>query len=155
MDELSVFGGAGFGDVLLGAVVIDGQEAYFDDGALHGRSRVEAGIEFWSDRTQLSDGSAQRIFFVWVAVKEQGPQRYGYIGLADTEIWVDRDRGIGYKNLTEQANRMSEAVGGRVRLDRLTADERTLLAQCLRERAMLWRHAGPAVTAALPSGASP
>ncbi len=150
MADLSLFGGAGFGDVVLGAVVIDGSDTYFDDGALHGRSRVESDVRFVGDRNQLGDG-ARRVLLVWVAVKPQAGGQHGYIGLADSELWVDRDQGLGYKPLTDHANRMGDAVGGRVRLDRLSAVEHQRLHRCLQEQLELWQHASPTVRAVFTS----
>ena len=151
MADLDLFGGAGFGDALLGAVVIDGDEAYFDDGALHGRSRAESGVQFLGSREQLEGGAARRIVLVWVAVKEREPSRYGYVGLSDSEMWIDQGRSVGYKNLVDQANRMGDAVRGVVGLGRTTARERQRLLRCLMERLELWRYASTAVKEALPS----
>ncbi len=150
MADLSLFGGAGFGDAVLGAVVIDGGDVYFDDGALHGRSRVESDVRFVSDRNQLGDG-ARRVLLVWVAVKPQADGQHGYIGLADSELWVDHGQGLGYKPLTDHANRMGDAVGGRIRLDRLSAAECQRLQRCLQEQPELWQHASAAVRATFTS----
>ncbi len=126
----------GFGEVmapqtLVTALLIgpDGQ-ARFDAGALHGRSELESQLEFVRQRESVGAGKA--VWVVWVAIELDADQRpLRYKGAAVSELLVNLEKRLGYKNLADQVNRMSEAMRGGVNLSKVSAEERALIRQHL------------------------
>ena len=101
-----------------------------DAGALHGRSEIEQTLRMASSRGEPS--SAKIYWFLWVAVELDGsnaPVRYK--GIAASELFVDPATGVGYKMLTEQVNRMAEAMRGGVNLKTIGASERAAIRRYL------------------------
>ncbi|MCL6459786.1 MAG: YwhD family protein, partial [Gorillibacterium sp.] len=95
------------------AVIIDGEEAYVDNGALHAKSKLEKGIKFSTNKEDVPNG--RRCFIVWVAVdrKEQGAF---YAGLTACEMRIDSDERKGWKLLADHVNRMDKAMKRQVLL---------------------------------------
>ena len=60
MNLASAIGGEEFMGITLTAVVIDGDHAFFDAGALHGRSQAQQGIQFSRDKADVPNGAARR-----------------------------------------------------------------------------------------------
>ena len=68
----------------ISAVLIDGDEATIDLGAIHGKSKAERGIKFIDDPSQMEAElpNPKTYYIVWVAV-EPGPNGPFYAGLGD------------------------------------------------------------------------
>ncbi len=119
------------GATLLGIIVRDG-EAKLDDAILHGRSDIERGIRF--NAQQPGDiEPTERWGVVFVAMKN-GPSGLYYQGVTATLLLIDRPGRRGLRDIAQSVNRMSEAVGGEVRLDLLPAEDRAAVAKLLEER---------------------
>lgn len=110
------------------AVILDGEEAYVDNGALHAKSKLEKGIKFSANREDVPDG--RRCFVVWVAVDRNEEGAY-YGGLASCEMLVDSAARRGFKVLAEHVNRMDRAMKRQVLLENLDSAEKALLKQTL------------------------
>ena len=118
-------------------------------GALHGRSEAEQGIQFVKQREELGTVTPHR--FVWVAVELDAAEKpVRYKGISVSEVWIDRQKGIGYKPLAEAVNRISEAIRGGVNLKVLGAAERELVAKQLQAlEGCVWESSEAALREAL------
>lgn len=127
---------------LVTALVVspDGTVA-LDPGALHGRSQLEAQVEFVKQPALLADGKTHWI--AWVAIElDAANQPVRYKGLAVSELLINPDTRRGYKSVAGSTNRMSEAIRGGVNLATLKPEllpgvKRQLLSINLR----LWEEA--------------
>ncbi|HEY8484576.1 MAG TPA: YwhD family protein [Longimicrobiales bacterium] len=140
--------------VSLHAVLVRDGEAHFDDGALHGRSLVEAGIEWVGSKEELE--APERWGVVWVAVTHDAGGSRAYSGLVANELWVDPLARRGFKDLARHVNGMDEATNGRVDLGALRPGEREALRRALvAEDPEAWDRASLAVVQAFRSGTRP
>lgn len=152
--ELGLTGQTGHGtpDELasLSAVIIDGDSIFVDNGAIHGKSRVERGIQFGAKSPdQVPDG--RRVVVVWVTLK-RGESGIGYGGLcASVPFSINAEAQLGYKSLPDQVNKMGDAMQGKILLDVLTPEEKARFAAFLQEfrNGELWSHTRAEVLAAL------
>ncbi|GAX88619.1 YwhD family protein [Effusibacillus lacus] len=130
----------------LSAVVIDGDTVFVDNGAIHGKSRVERGIRFGaSSPDQIPDG--RRVVVVWVTLKK-GEAGMGFNGVcAAIPFRIDAEAKLGYKNLPDQVNKMGDAMKGAVKLDTLEPEEVARLGNFLKEfrGGELWNNTRPEV----------
>jgi hypothetical protein len=123
--------GFGAGSIDLNSVsgmIIDGDEAYIDEGTLHAKSKVEKGIKFSMNKEDVPNG--RKCWIVWVAVdrKEGGPY---YAGMTSCEMWIDKEARRGWKILAEHVNRMDRAMKRKIMLENLDANEKALLKKAL------------------------
>jgi len=120
-----------------------------DPGLLHGRSEIETHLQWVRQKDELANPHV--VWLVWVAVEldsSNTPVRYK--GIAASELWVDRERRLGYKVLAEHVNRMAEALRGGINLKTLGAQERVLIAQQLRSLGSeVWERTADNLKAAL------
>ncbi|MFC4766104.1 YwhD family protein [Effusibacillus consociatus] len=133
----------------LSAVVIDGDSVFVDNGAIHGKSRVERGIQFGATSpNQIPNG--RRVCVIWVTLKK-GDTGMGYNGIcAAIPFRIDAEAKLGYKSLPDQVNKMTDAMKGSIKLDMLELEEREKLANFLKEfrGGELWNNSRPEVKAA-------
>ncbi|EJY55234.1 hypothetical protein URH17368_1974 [Alicyclobacillus hesperidum URH17-3-68] len=123
----------------ISAVLMDGDEVFVDNGAIHAKSRIELGIQFVKSLTEVPN--PRRVIGLWVTLKRFA-DGMGYSGAMPFELWIDADAKLGYKKLAEQVNSMDKAVRGTVDLSQLTDAEIEAFASFLRQtRADLWEHA--------------
>lgn len=117
--------GAGVLDLnSLSSVIIDGDEAYIDLGAIHGKSKVEKRIKFSIDRESVPNG--RLCWIVWVAVGKNEKGSY-FAGATACEMLIDTEEGRGFKILADHVNRMDYAMKYRIMLDELSLAEKALL----------------------------
>lgn len=131
----------------LSSVIIDGDEAYLDLGALHAKSKVEKGIKFVPNKEEVADGRS--CWIVWVAVdfKEEG--KY-YAGVTSCEMLIDTEARKGWKILADHVNRMDYALKRRVMLDNLGEREKAELKKLLIDNDPgMWERSEPALKEAL------
>lgn len=124
--------GAGMIDLSnLSSVIIDGEEAYIDIGAIHAKSKVERGIRFTPHKEEVPGG--RTCWVVWVAVdrSEEGHAHYG--GVTACEMRIDAEQRKGWKILADHVNRMDYALKRRFMLDELNGQERAALKRVLVE----------------------
>jgi hypothetical protein len=142
--------GFGAGSIDLSSVssmIIDGDQAYLDNGALHAKSKVEKGIKFSADKAAVPNG--RTCWIVWVAVDrdEQG-QYYG--GLTACEMLVDTEARRGWKILADHVNRMDKAMKRQILVEGLNDTEKAALQRSLQEfNEEWWERSGDALKQAL------
>lgn len=130
------------------AVIIDGEEAYVDLGALHAKSKIEKGVKFSADVQSVPQG--RRCWIVWVAVDKTIPNKPAYAGVAACEMTIDAEARRGWKVLADHVNRMDYAMKRRVLVEALSPAERLLLRTCLiQHNRDLWEHANETFKQAL------
>jgi hypothetical protein len=121
--------GAGMIDLSnLSSVIIDGDEAYIDIGAIHAKSKVERGIKFSVNKEDVPNG--RRCWVVWVAVDRTEEGAY-YAGVTACEMLIDSEAKRGWKLLHEHVNLMDRALKRRVILDGLNEREKQALKKVL------------------------
>lgn len=140
MNLASAIGGEEFMGITLTAVVIDGDYAFFDAGALHGRSQAQQGIQFSRDKTDVADGT--RVAMVFLGVRDKEPETARYEGMIVCTLLIDRAAGIGWRDLTQEAIAMRRVLDGTVNLSGLTDSERIALQRALEEPlgGALWKN---------------
>ena len=122
------------------SVIIDGDEAYLDIGAMHAKSRIERRIRFTTNREEVPNG--RKCWVVWVAVDrtEAGPY---YAGVTACEMWIDSEARIGWKILADHVNKLDYALKRRFILDGLNEQEKRALRQLLVEHNPDWWERSP------------
>ena len=130
----------GVGPVAIGAILIRRDKANLDHGALHGRSRAEAGKTL---RPGPPPEGAERIVVVWVAVKEGG-----FHGIACSEIHVAGS--AVHRDTASQSNALSAAARGEFDVSCLSGPQRAVLRGFLHScEPVLWDAAPALFKAAL------
>jgi hypothetical protein len=133
----------------LSAVIIADGEVMIDNGAIHGKSRVERGISFSAKTPEEVEGG-QRVPVIWVTLR-RGEGGFGYSGICGSVLVINRETRFGYKSLPDQVNKMDAALKGKVQVEMLTQEEKGLLSAFLREfrGGDLWNHTDEEVKSAL------
>lgn len=109
-------------------VIIDGDEAYVDNGTLHAKSRIEKGIRFTSDKTEVPNG--RKCWVVWVAVDRNADGQF-YGGAASCEMLIDEESKKGWKLLADHVNRMDKAMKRQILVENLGPHEKATLRKLL------------------------
>jgi hypothetical protein len=121
----------------LSVIQIDGDEIFIDNGAIHGKSRLERGVDFRSYSKPEDVPNARCIPEVWVTLRrtENG---MSYFGICGSEIWVN-DQQQGYKSMAQLVNQMDGAMKGKVDVKNLSAEQKEKLVNFLQQfRGDLW-----------------
>lgn len=133
ISKTNTHGGFGAGMINLSnvsSIIIDGDQAFVDMGALHAKSRVEKGIKFSTNKEDVPNG--KRCWIVWVASDRNETGVY-YAGVTVCEMLVDLEARRGWKILADHVNRMDAAMKRRFMLDGLNETEKTALRTFLEE----------------------
>ncbi|RXT08725.1 YwhD family protein [Ammoniphilus sp. CFH 90114] len=150
ISNTNTHGGFGAGMINLSnvsSVIIEGEEAYIDLGALHAKSKVEKGIKFLTNKDEVPNG--KKCFIVWVAADRNEQGAY-YAGAASCEMIVDREARRGWKILADHVNRMDAAMKRKIMLDNLDATEKASLKKLLIENnPTMWENSSDALKEAL------
>lgn len=122
--------GAGMIDLSnLSSVIIDGDEAYIDIGAIHAKSKVEKGIRFSVNKDDVPNG--RKCWVVWVAVGRDEEGTAYYAGVTACEMLIDTEARRGWKILADHVNKMDYALKRRYMLDGLNETEKAALKNAL------------------------
>lgn len=121
-------------------VIIDRGEAYVDVGALHAKSKVEKGIKFLTDRSEVPDG--RKCWVVWVAVDHTEEGAY-YAGATACEMMVDEEARRGWKILADHVNKLDYALKRRFIFEGLDDSEKAALRQLLMTQKPEWWERSP------------
>lgn len=113
----------------LSSIIIDGEEAYIDIGAIHAKSKVERGIKFTTERSEVPNG--RKCWIVWVAVDRNEQGEAYYAGVTACEMAIDTEAKRGWKILAHHVNLMDYALKRRIILEGLSDTERAALKQAL------------------------
>lgn len=131
----------------LSSVIIDGDSAYIDIGAIHAKSKVERGIKFSTNRDDVPNG--RKCWVVWVAVDRNEEGAY-YAGVTACEMWIDSEAKRGWKILADHVNLMDRALKRRTILDGLNEQEKAALKDVLiANNAEMWERSGEELKQAL------
>jgi hypothetical protein len=148
--KTNVHGGFGQGVLDLSSVssvIIDGDEAYIDMGALHAKSAVEKGIKWTTNKEEVPNGKPY--WLVWVSVdrKEEGPY---YAGVTACYMEIDREARRGYKILADHVNRMDYAMKRRIMVSELDDTAKKALKKLLMEHnPQMWENSSEELKQAL------
>lgn len=125
------------------SVIIDGVEAYVDNGALHAKSRIEKGVRFSTNKDDVPNG--RKCWVVWVAVdRNEAGSFYG--GLAACEMLIDEEARRGWKLLADHVNRMDKAMKRNILLEGLDETEKATLKKLLIAHSPdMWERSGEAL----------
>lgn len=124
--------GAGMIDLSnVSSIIIDGDEAYIDLGAMHAKSRVERGIRFTPNKDDVPGG--RTCWIVWVAVDRSQESGAYYAGVTACEMKIDAEARVGWKILADHVNKMDCAMKRRFILDGLNEREARALRRLLME----------------------
>ncbi|MBD2845586.1 YwhD family protein [Paenibacillus sp. IB182496] len=141
--------GFGAGSIDLNSVscvIIDGDEAYIDIGAMHAKSKVERRIKFSTNKEDVPSG--RTCWIVWVAVDRSEEGQY-YAGATACEMLIDEEARRGWKILADHVNRLDYAIKRRIMVDNLGTKEKGLLRELLIKHNELWWTNSPDLQAAL------
>jgi hypothetical protein len=128
--------GAGTLDLAnLSSIIIDGDEAYIDLGAIHAKSRVERGIKFSVNKEDVPNGRKCWVVWVYVGRNEEGPY---YAGVAACEMLIDSEERKGWKILADHVNKMDRALKHKIILEGLNEAEKAALKKVLTEYNAEW-----------------
>jgi hypothetical protein len=131
--KTDVHGGFGQGVLDLSAVssvIIDGEEAYIDMGALHAKSAVEKGIKWTTNKEEVPNGKPYWLVWVTVDRNEAGPY---YAGVTACYMEIDREARRGYKILADHVNRMDYSMKRRIMVSELDETSKKALKKLLIE----------------------
>lgn len=138
------YGGRG---ATLTAVIVDGDKAWFEEAALHGRTVLEQRVRWVNQRDAVPNGRV--VNPVWVYVRPAGKGEFQYYGLVACEMLIDETNGVGYKYLADHVNRLSKAMEGAVDLSLLSDTGREALRKALAEYPQVLANSRPEVKEAL------
>ena len=131
--KTDVHGGFGQGVLDLNAVssiIIDGDDAYIDMGALHAKSTVEKGIKWTVNKEEVPNGKPYWVVWVTVDRKEEGPY---YAGVTACYMEIDREARRGYKILADHVNKMDYSMKRRIMVSDLDDRSKQALRKLLIE----------------------
>jgi len=122
-------------------IIIDGDEAYIDIGAMHAKSKIEKGIKFLPNKEEVPEGG-RTCWIVWVAVDRNEDGQY-YAGATACEMIVNPEARRGWKVLADHVNRLDYALKRRFMLDNLSAGEKAALKALLVSHNEEWWERSP------------
>ncbi|MBP1994958.1 YwhD family protein [Paenibacillus eucommiae] len=129
------------------SIIIDGNEAYLDMGALHAKSEIEKRIKFSTNKDDVPNG--RRCWIVWVAIDRNEEGSY-YAGVTACEMLVDTEARRGWKLLADHVNKMDYAMKRRIVLEGLDEAEKAALKnQLITHNEEWWNRSDDSLKAAL------
>jgi len=143
-DALDGHGGYGAGSISLdnlSSVIVDPNEnkAYVDMDAMHARSDIERRVRYYNDRSKVPDGKLYWIAWVTVERGDVGPY---YLGVAASELRIDKPNKRAYKSMPEHVTHMERSLAGDVVVDHMDEHSRQLLKNFLQEHSEeMWLNA--------------
>lgn len=108
----------------LSSVIIDGDVASIDVGAIHGKSKVEKRIKFTTEKEEVPNG--RRCWIVWVAVDRKEEGSY-YAGVTTCEMLIDEEANKGWKILAHHVNNLDKALKRKIIIEGLNEQEKAAL----------------------------
>lgn len=112
----------------LSSIIIDGEEAYIDVGAIHAKSKVERGIKFSPNKEETPNG--RKCWVVWVAVDRNEQGAY-FAGVTACEMLIDAEARRGWKLLPDHVNKLDYALKRRFIIEGLSEAEKQALKSAL------------------------
>jgi hypothetical protein len=140
---------------VVGAVV-DGDQAYFDNGVLAGKSKPEQGITFGPEVLRAMQG--RRVLALWFTATLDEAGKAGWFGLTVGEMRIDTAKKDGYRDPSAFQSKLTDSSRGRVSVFQMKEPERKALLPLLKAKPELWANASrtfrDTVLAAVPEAAS-
>lgn len=124
----------------LSSIIIDGDEAYIDIGAIHAKSKVERGIKFSANKEETPNG--RLCWVVWVAVDRNENGAY-YAGVTACDMLIDTEARRGWKLLPDHVNKLDYALKRKFILEGLSEGERQTLKNALIRHNEQWWERSP------------
>lgn len=124
----NAYGGRG---AKLTAIVVDGDKAWFEEEALHGRTAVEQTVTWATSADEVPAG--RTVNPVWVYIRPARRGSFRYFGLVAVDMLIDEANKVGYKNLGEHVNRLSHTMNGTIDVSLLNDEGRAALLEALRQ----------------------
>lgn len=133
----------------LSVILIDGDQIFIDNGAIHGKSRLERGVDFTTYKKPEEVPNGETIPSIWVMLKKY-ESGMGYSGVVATSIVVNKEERVGYKSVAALVNAMDGAMKGKISISTLSNEHQVKLVKFLEEmRPDLWANTPHEVKAAL------
>ncbi|OUN01268.1 MAG: hypothetical protein BAA04_08170 [Firmicutes bacterium ZCTH02-B6] len=145
----NAYGGRG---AKLTAIVVDGDRAWFDEAALHGRTALEQAVRWVKSPDEVPNG--RTVNPVWVYIRPARGGGFQYYGLVAVSMLIDEATGVGWKSLAEHVNQLSKCMNGHVDLHLLDERGRAALLAALRQYPEVLENSPEAVKEALGLPAS-
>ena len=140
----NAYGGRG---AKLTAIVVDGDRAWFDEAALHGRTALEQAVRWVKSPDEVPNG--RTVNPVWVYIRPARGGGFQYYGLVAVSMVIDEQNGVGWKSLAEHVNQLSKCMNGHVDLQLLDERGRAALLAALRQYPDVLENSPDTVKAAL------
>jgi hypothetical protein len=129
-------------------VVIDGDTALFDSGALHGTSSVEVGVEFGNDKPTTNN--TRLVSVIWVGVRAGSSDIDGYYSVVANTVYIDGTRGVGWRSDAHFTNLIT-AIRGEIQIETMSGTQISQLRTALRTHDMgMWDHRSEPLRALWP-----
>ncbi|MCF8565369.1 YwhD family protein [Alicyclobacillus tolerans] len=123
----------------LSAVLVNGNDIFIDNGAIHAKSRLERGLTYVKRREEIEN--AREVIGFWITL-HRFDQGQGYYGAMPFRLYIDEAAQKVYKSLAEQVNGMDKAVHGQVQVEDVPQEVRTRVGEFLKTvRSDLWEQA--------------
>jgi len=126
-------------NVTLVGAILDGDQAYFDNGILSGKSKVEEGVKFGPEVLRAMGG--RRVVGLWLSSVCDEEGRAGWFGLTAGEMRIDTAKKDGFRDVTSFQTKLQEAAKGRVAVWQLKDPEKRQVLELLRPHPDLWKYA--------------
>lgn len=135
----------------LSAVILTPDEVFIDNGAIHGKSRVERGIQFVAKTPEEVVGGVP-VYIVWVTLRREAGES-GYNGLTVSKLMIHKEANAGYKSVPDLVNKMDAAIKGKLDITLLTPRDQERLGLFLKQfrEGQLWEHAKEEVHQLFPA----
>jgi len=125
----------------LSAVLVDGDEVYIDNGAIHAKSRVEQGITFVKERDELE--SPREIWCFWLTLVRREGGAQGYKAMQGFPMYIESESKRGYKLLSESVNKLDKVVKGQMDLSAVPQEVVAKVRAFLQSATTPWDNAFP------------
>lgn len=119
--------------------ILDADKAYFDNGLLAGKAKVEQGIAFGPEVLRAMGG--RRVLALWLAACKDEQGKPGWIGLTVGEMRIHDQKKEGYRDVGAFQTKLTDASKGRVAIWQMKEPERKALLGLLQQKPELWVHA--------------
>lgn len=116
------------------------QEAFVDIGGMHARAKVEKGVKWITDKSEVEGEEAKEYWLCWVTTErgENGPY---YAGVTACYLLVNKSIRRGYKSMPEHVNMMDKSMKHQIEIDHIGEENKAVLREFLESHdAEMWRN---------------
>ena len=119
--------------------ILDGSEAYFDNGVMSSKSKAEQGIAFGPEVLRALGG--RKVYALWLAAVRDAEGRPGWFGLTAGEMRIDVAKKEGFRDPNSFQLKLTDAAQGRCAVFQLKDEQKKALCGLLRRQPDLWKNA--------------